>query len=279
MTTTHGFYHECLARYGSSAMWRHCTDVFDCLCLCAIIGNEVLCVHGGLSPSLETIEQVDALERVQNVPHEGPMADLLWSKPNSDIQGWGVSALGAGYDFGADIADRWLYANGLELLIRGSLHADECFSYHFDFLLSINMPNQKFIGFPGAVATVDQSDLLHVTVIEPRPQLMRRFSNQWGATEWEYDDHAPRGAEYIPLHAPRDPDWRSTMRERVDREACRRGEAPFVAASPPPRALDTRRDRWRSFIESPFTTKVEFEKWDSLPDDLKAGALPGSKWQ
>ena len=33
-----------------------------------------------------------------------------------------------------------------------------------------------------------------------------------------------------------------------------------------------------SFIESPFTTKVEFEAWDSLPDDKKAAALPGSQW-
>jgi diadenosine tetraphosphatase ApaH/serine/threonine PP2A family protein phosphatase len=33
------------------------------------------------------------------VPHEGPMCDLLWSDPD-DRCGWGISPRGAGYTFG-----------------------------------------------------------------------------------------------------------------------------------------------------------------------------------
>lgn len=34
--------------------------------------------------------------RRQEVPHEGPMCDLLWSDPEDQLTGWGVSPRGAG---------------------------------------------------------------------------------------------------------------------------------------------------------------------------------------
>jgi len=80
-------------------VWRLCTDTFDYLCLAAVIGDQFLCVHGGLSPTLDTLEQIRELQRVQEPPHEGPMCDLMWSDPD-DIHGWGISARGAGYVFG-----------------------------------------------------------------------------------------------------------------------------------------------------------------------------------
>jgi diadenosine tetraphosphatase ApaH/serine/threonine PP2A family protein phosphatase len=36
---------------------------------------------------------------LHQVPHEGPMCDLLWSDPD-DRCGWGISPRGAGYTFG-----------------------------------------------------------------------------------------------------------------------------------------------------------------------------------
>ena len=58
--------------------------------------SEIFCLHGGLSPSIDNIRNFD---RVQEVPHEGPMCDLLWSDPD-DRCGWGISPRGAGYTFG-----------------------------------------------------------------------------------------------------------------------------------------------------------------------------------
>ena len=92
-------------------------------------------LYGGLSPSLDTIDQIQDLNRQQEPPHEGPMCDLMWSDPDDDIQGWGISARGAGYVFGPDIADQFLYANQLELIARSHQLAMEGYKYFFGQLL------------------------------------------------------------------------------------------------------------------------------------------------
>ena len=56
-------------------------------------------------------------DRVQEVPHEGPMCDLLWSDPD-DRCGWGISPRGAGYTFGQDISEQFNHNNGLTLVAR-----------------------------------------------------------------------------------------------------------------------------------------------------------------
>ena len=51
------------------------------------------------------------------VPHEGPMCDLLWSDPD-DRSGWGISPRGAGYTFGQDISESFTQSNQLKLIAR-----------------------------------------------------------------------------------------------------------------------------------------------------------------
>mmetsp|Transcript_31853 Transcript_31853/g.82463 ORF Transcript_31853/g.82463 Transcript_31853/m.82463 type:complete len:311 (-) Transcript_31853:37-969(-) len=117
ITQVYGFYDECLRKYGNAKVWQYFTDLFDYLPLTALVENEVFCLHGGLSPTLETLDQVRSLDRVQEVPHEGPMCDLLWSDPD-DRYGWGISPRGAGYTFGQDISEQFNYTNGLKLVAR-----------------------------------------------------------------------------------------------------------------------------------------------------------------
>ncbi|XP_073492095.1 serine/threonine-protein phosphatase 4 catalytic subunit isoform X1 [Aquarana catesbeiana] len=79
ITQVYGFYDECLRKYGSVTVWRYCTEIFDYLSLSAIIDGKIFCVHGGLSPSIQTLDQIRTIDRKQEVPHDGPMCDLLWS--------------------------------------------------------------------------------------------------------------------------------------------------------------------------------------------------------
>ena len=86
ITQVYGFYDECMKKYGSANVWKMFTDLFDYLPVTAVVENSIFCLHGGLSPSIETLENIRQLDRVCEVPHEGPMCDLLWSDPD-DRQG------------------------------------------------------------------------------------------------------------------------------------------------------------------------------------------------
>jgi len=117
ITQVYGFYDECLRKYGSADVWKYCCEIFDLLALSAIIDNKIFCVHGGLSPSINTVDQVRGIDRKLEVPHDGAMCDLLWSDPD-DIEGWGLSPRGAGYLFGGDVVQSFLHNNDLSLIAR-----------------------------------------------------------------------------------------------------------------------------------------------------------------
>ncbi|PNY03942.1 serine/threonine protein phosphatase PP2A catalytic subunit-like protein [Trifolium pratense] len=117
ITQVYGFYDECLRKYGSANVWKIFTDLFDFFPLTALVESEIFCLHGGLSPSIETLDNIRNFDRVQEVPHEGPMCDLLWSDPD-DRCGWGISPRGAGYTFGQDISEQFNHTNSLKLIAR-----------------------------------------------------------------------------------------------------------------------------------------------------------------
>ena len=91
----------------------------------------VLCVHGGLSPLIDTVDKIRMLDRKQEVPHEGAMCDLLWSDPD-EIDGWGLSPRGAGFLFGADIVKTFNHRNDLSLIARAHQLVMEGFKEMFD---------------------------------------------------------------------------------------------------------------------------------------------------
>eukprot|EP01026_Neomeris_dumetosa_P080440 TRINITY_DN89035_c0_g1_i2.p1 TRINITY_DN89035_c0_g1~~TRINITY_DN89035_c0_g1_i2.p1 ORF type:complete len:347 (-),score=45.58 TRINITY_DN89035_c0_g1_i2:121-1044(-) len=117
ITQVYGFYDECLRKYGNPNVWQMFTDLFDFLPLTGLIESEIFCLHGGLSPALDTLDQIRELDRIQEVPHEGPMCDLLWSDPDERL-GWGISPRGAGYTFGQDISEQFNHRNSLKLVAR-----------------------------------------------------------------------------------------------------------------------------------------------------------------
>jgi hypothetical protein len=88
---TYGFYLECSRKYGSPNVWQYFTDMFDFLTLSVVIDDAIFCVHGGLSPSIHHIDQIKIIDRFREVPHEGPMADLVWSDPDPEKEDFAIS--------------------------------------------------------------------------------------------------------------------------------------------------------------------------------------------
>ncbi|KAE8690556.1 Serine/threonine-protein phosphatase PP2A-2 catalytic subunit [Hibiscus syriacus] len=67
-----GFYDQCLRKYGNANVWKIFTDLFDYFPLTALVESEIFCLHGGLSPSIEPLDNIRNFDRVQEVLHEGP---------------------------------------------------------------------------------------------------------------------------------------------------------------------------------------------------------------
>lgn len=130
ITQVYGFYEECQTKYGNASVWKACCQVFDFLVLAAIVDGTVLCVHGGLSPEIRTIDQIRVVARAQEIPHEGAFCDLVWSDPE-DIDTWAVSPRGAGWLFGDKVATEFNHVNGLKTIARAHQLVNEGYKFHF----------------------------------------------------------------------------------------------------------------------------------------------------
>jgi len=130
ITLVYGFFDEIVRKYGNANPWKYCTDVFDYLGLAALIEGKVLCIHGGLSPDIKTLDHIRTIERKIEIPHEGPFCDLMWSDPE-DIETWQMSPRGAGWLFGNKVTKEFNHLNGLELVARAHQLVQEGYKYWF----------------------------------------------------------------------------------------------------------------------------------------------------
>jgi len=154
----YGFYDECLRKYGNAKVWQIFTSLFDFLPLTAVVENSIFCLHGGLSPSIDTLDQIKQLDRFMEVPHEGPICDLLWSDPD-DRCGWGISPRGAGYSFGQDISEQFNHSNDLKLIARAHQLVMQGYNWSHDrnIITVFSAPNYCYrCGNEAAIMEVDE---------------------------------------------------------------------------------------------------------------------------
>lgn len=93
-------------------------DCFNCMPVSALVEDKIICMHGGLSPELIEINQINNIQRPVDVPDNGVLCDLLWADPESSIKGWNESERGVSYIFGSDVVTSFLKKNDLDLICR-----------------------------------------------------------------------------------------------------------------------------------------------------------------
>ena len=113
----YGFYDECKRRYNIK-LWKKFVDVFNCMPYSAIVEDKIIFMHGGLSPSLKNLGQLNEIIRPTDIPDEGLLCDLVWSDPESNLKGWDENDRGVSYTFNEKIVDNFLTIHNLEVLVR-----------------------------------------------------------------------------------------------------------------------------------------------------------------
>ncbi|WJX68051.1 Serine/threonine-protein phosphatase PP2A-4 catalytic subunit [Trifolium repens] len=114
----------------------------------------------------------DECLRKYEVPHEGPMCDLLWSDPD-DRCGWGISPRGAGYTFGQDISEQFNHTNNLKLIVRAHQLVMEGYNWGHDqkVVTIFSAPNYCYrCGNMASILEVDDCKGHTFIQFEPAPR-------------------------------------------------------------------------------------------------------------
>merc|ERR1712227_500749 len=165
----YGFYDECKRRYNIK-LWKTFTDCFNCLPVAAIVDEKIFCCHGGLSPDLQSMEQIRRIMRPTDVPDTGLLCDLLWSDPDKDVAGWGENDRGVSFTFGADVVAKFLNRHDLDLICRAHQVVEDGYEFFAKRQLVTLFSAPNYCGEfdnAGGMMSVDETLMCSFQILKP----------------------------------------------------------------------------------------------------------------
>ncbi|KAI8011400.1 Serine/threonine-protein phosphatase PP1 [Camellia lanceoleosa] len=160
--------HECASF--NIRLWKIFTDCFNCLPVAAVIDEKILCMHGGLSPDLNDLNQIRNIQRPTDVPETGLLCDLLWSDPSKDVKGWGMNDRGVSYTFGPEKVTEFLQKHDLDLICRAHQVVEDGYEFFADRQLVTVFSAPNYCGEfdnAGAMMSVDDSLMCSFQILKP----------------------------------------------------------------------------------------------------------------
>ena len=171
----YGFYDECKKRYDKK-IWKLFGDTFNYLPIAAIIEGKIFCIHGGLSPTLLSLEQIQNIKRPTEIPDEGLLCDLLWSDPNSKSLGWMENDRGISYVFGTDIVETFLSKFGFDLICRAHQVVEDGYQFFAKKQLVTIFSAPNYCGEfnnAGAIMYIDKTLMCSFQTLKPRDKYLQ----------------------------------------------------------------------------------------------------------
>lgn len=169
VTRVYGFYDECKRRLNIK-VWKTFIDVFNTLPIAAIVASKIFCVHGGLSPSLSSMDDIRRIERPTGVPDYGLLNDLLWSDPSDTALDWEDNERGVSYCFGKAVIQQFLGQYDFDLICRAHMVVEDGYEFWNERTLVtiFSAPNYcgEFDNF-GAVMSVSEDLLCAFELLKP----------------------------------------------------------------------------------------------------------------
>jgi serine/threonine-protein phosphatase 2B catalytic subunit len=129
------FKQEVLHKY-DAAVYDAFMHAFDALPLAALVNEQFFCVHGGISPDIHTVDDVQKIDRFREPPNSGPMCDLLWSDPMENYSADAKELFeyndvrGCSYQYGFKAVVDFLDRNDLLSVVRAHEAQDAGYKMH-----------------------------------------------------------------------------------------------------------------------------------------------------
>jgi len=172
----YGFYDECRRRY-SVKIWKTFCSVFDCLPCTAVIDDKIICMHGGLSPELQKLEQISDIRRPCDVPDVGLLCDLLWADPDASSETYQHNDRGVSFTFGSKIVKEFLNKHDLDLVVRAHQVVEDGYEFFAgrELVTVFSAPNYcgEFDN-AGAMMTVDDTLMCSFQILKPATNAQQR---------------------------------------------------------------------------------------------------------
>ncbi|OAD72803.1 hypothetical protein PHYBLDRAFT_20709 [Phycomyces blakesleeanus NRRL 1555(-)] len=169
VTRVYGFYDECKRRTNTK-IWKTFVDAFNTLPIAGLVAGKIFCVHGGLSPSLNSMDDVRNLARPTDVPEYGLLNDLVWSDPSDTALDWEDNERGVSYCFGKKIVNEFLTKFDLDLVCRAHMVVEDGYEFFNERTLVtvFSAPNYcgEFDNF-GAIMSINEELICSFELLAP----------------------------------------------------------------------------------------------------------------
>ncbi|KAJ6494234.1 Metallo-dependent phosphatase-like protein [Mycena sanguinolenta] len=175
---------ECKHKY-SERIYDAATESFCSLPLAAVLNKQFLCIHGGLSPEFNTLDDLRSIDRFREPPTQGLMCDILWSDPAEDFgtEKTGESFLhnhvrGCSYFFTYQAACNFLERNNLLSIIRAHEAQDSGYRMY---------RKTKTTGFPSVMTIFSAPNYLDV--YNNKAAVIKYENNVMNIRQFNYSPH------------------------------------------------------------------------------------------
>ena len=167
----YGFFDEC-KRKVSLRIYKKFCNLFNILPITALVGEKILCMHGGLAYDLKNINELKTIKRPTEIPDAGLLCDLVWSDPDESLyfdfctnKERGISVC-----FSKKKVEEFTKENDLDLICRAHQVVEEGFQFfaNMKLITVFTAPNyMEEFDNNGGILEVNEDMICSLHVLKP----------------------------------------------------------------------------------------------------------------
>ena len=168
---TYGFFDECKRKVSVKIYKKFC-NLFNILPFTALVGEKILCMHGGLAYDLKDIEQLKNVKRPTEIPNNGLICDLVWSDPDDYlfVDFGRNNERGISVCFSKSAVEKFNKKNDIDLICRAHQVVEEGFQFFADMKLITIFTAPNYMGEfdnKGGILKVNEDMICSLIILKP----------------------------------------------------------------------------------------------------------------